>query len=461
MCGTGGPSGDDQGVHIVIIGAGEIGFYLAERLHSERHDIVVIEADPSRAAAIADSLDVQVVVGSGTSPSDLAAARIDGARMLAAVTDNDEVNLLACLLAKQAGVPATVVRIQSQELQDEPGATLRETLGVDVVIDPDRDTADEIIELVSLPGADEVYPMAGGDLTLIGAAVSDGAPIAGRTLADIAASGEGFPFLFGAITRDGRTTIPRGGQTIEAGDHVRVITRDGDRARLFRLLGLESNRARRVMVLGGGAIGSRVADRLQRSGVGVTLVERDLDRARALAEAMPRVTVVRGDITDTDLLAEENVGSTDAVVAATGEDAANVLSCAYAAAEGSRFTVAVLHRLDLLPLVRRFGIDASLSPRTASANAVLGHARGELVQVVATFLESDAEVDEIEVAEGAVAVGARLADLDLPMEFLIGAVIGADGKGVIARGATELRAGDHVIVFARPDALAEARGLFG
>ena len=447
-------------MHIVIVGAGEIGYYLAERLLAEHHDVVVIEADPARAANIGESLDVQVVVGSGTSPRNLTAARIADARMLAAVTDNDEANLIACMLAKQAGVASSVVRIQSPELQDHPGEGLRAVVGVDVVIDPDRDTADEIIELVGLPGADEVHPMAGGDLTLIGASVSEGAPIAGRTLAEIGSSGEGRPFLFGAITRNGRTTIPRGDQRILAGDHVRVISADVDRPQLFGLLGLRSTRARRVMVLGGGAIGSRVAEQLQRTGVAVTLVERDLARAEMLAERMPRVTVVQGDITDTELLAEENVGSADAVVAATGEDAANVLSCAYAAAEGARFTVAVLHRLDLLPLVRRFGIDASLSPRTASANAVLGHARGELVQVVATFLESDAEVDEIEIGPESAAVGKTLAELDLPREFLIGAVVRRGGVGEIARGSTELAAGDHIVVFARPDALAEARPLF-
>jgi trk system potassium uptake protein TrkA len=171
------------------------------------------------------------------------------------------------------------------------------------------------------------------------------------------------------------------------------------------------------------------------------------------------VTVVHGDITDTNLLTEEAVSTMDVVIAATGEDTANVLACAFAAAQGEAFTVAVLHRLALLPLVRQFGIDAALSPRTASANSVLRQLRGG-ASSVATFLESDVEVDEFVIKAGSPADGAVVRNLHLPRSVLLGAVVRSNGDNEIVRGDTRLSAGESVVLFARPAALEEVRRVF-
>ncbi len=447
-------------MHVVIIGAGEVGYFLAQRLTAERHDVVVVENDLGRAGEIAEQLDVQVVTGSGSSPVSLADAGLVNADLLAAVTQNDEVNLIASAIARGMGVPTRVVRLQNPDLRGPSGDELRAELGADLVMDPDFDTAEEILELLSSTGADEVYAVGGDDLIILGAFVAPDAPLANQRLVDIARSFEpDWNFLFGAITRDGETVIPRGNQEIRVGDHVRVLTRRSYQEDISALLGLDTGGVRRVMVLGGGAIGSAVARSLGNDGVDVVLVERDPMQAERLSRELRHVTVLRGDITDTELLAEEAVGRSDAVVAATGEDASNVLACAFARAEGAPFTIAVLHRLALLPLVRQFGINAAVSPRTASANAVLRHVRGGLS--VATFLESNAEVDELEVRPGSKADGAVVADLHIPHDILLGAVVRADGSSEIVRGATRLSAGEHVVIFARPDAVAKARETFG
>ena len=447
-------------MHVIIVGAGEVGWYLAQRLGAEGNDVVVVEQNESVAAAIGAELDVQVVVGSATVPSTLQAAGIDKCDLLAGVTQNDEVNLLASLLAKEFGVDQTVVRIQTEELRGPLGARLLSTMQADVVIDPDADTADEILELAHVSGADEVYPMSGGELLVLGAVVGPSSPFIGHDLAEIGRSFEpNWKFLFGALTRDGETVIPRGDQVIQQDDHVRVLTTRSARREIMELLGVTTRRARRVMVLGGGAVGSRVADQLQAEGATVVLLEHDGHRAKLLSERLPRVTVVQGDITDTELLLEESVSRMDLVIAATGDDASNVLACAYAAAEGDAFTVAVLHRLALLPLVRQFGIDAALSPRTASANAVLRHIRGGTASV-ATFLESDVEVNEFEIEPGSSADGHVVSDLHLPHSVLLGAVTRRDGSAEIVRGRTRLDAGDNVVVFSRPDALAATRKAF-
>ncbi len=447
-------------MHVVIVGAGEIGRFLAQRLGNEHHDVVVIELDAARAASVAEQLDVQVVVGSGSSPAALNEARIDRADLIAAVTPNDEVNMVAALLAKEHSVASTVVRLQSDELRGQAGGQIVKTIGADLVIDPDADTADEILELIHATGANEVFPMAGGDLLVIGADIGTDAPVVGRTLAEIGSAHEpNRQFVFGAISRERRALVPRGDQTLLAGDHVRILTTKNARRQALRLLGLSGSYAKRVMVLGGGRIGFRVADRLQTEGVEVVVIERDPIRAAKIAEKLRNCVVVQGEIADTDLLAEESVGRADAVIAATGEDPANVLACAFAAAEGTGFTVAVLHSLSLLPLVRRFGINAALSPRTASANAVLRHIRGGTA-AVATFLESDDEVDELEIHAGSPADGVAVADLRLPNDLVIGAVIRPGSQAEIVSGQTVLNAGDHIVVFASPDALTAAQSVF-
>ena len=447
-------------MHVIIVGAGEVGWYLAQRLGAEGNDVVIVEQNEVVAAAIGAELDVQVVVGNAIAPSTLRRAGVEKADLLAGVTQNDEVNLLASLLAKEFGVDQTVVRIQTEELRGPLGERLLETMKADVVIDPDADTADEIMELAHLSGADEVYPMSGGELVVLGAMVGESSQFVGLDLGEIGKSFEpDWKFLFGALTRDGETVIPRGDQVIEAGDHVRILTTRAARNEIMALLGVPSREVHRVMVLGGGAVGTRVAERLQGEGAIVVLVENDPARAKAISERLTRVTVVQGDIADTELLLEESVSTMDLVIAATGDDASNVLACAYAAAEGDAFTVAVLHRLALLPLVRQFGIDAALSPRTASANAVLRSIRGGTASV-ATFLESDVEVNEFEVEAGSSADGVLVADLHLPHSVLLGAVTRPEGSTEIVRGRTVLNAGDSVVVFSRPDALAATRRAF-
>ena len=448
-------------MHVVIVGAGEVGWYLAQEICAEPDlHVVVVEQNEAIAAAIGAELDVQVVIGSATLPSTLQAARIDRADLLVAVTQNDEVNLIASLLAKEAGVSQTVVRIQTEELRSESGASLRAAMRADVVIDPDADTADEIMELATLAGADEVYQMSGGDLIVLGCKIGEGSALAGSTLAEIGASFEpDWSFLFGTVTQKSETVIPRGDRRLEVGDHVRVLTSRKDGNKILELLGASHRRAKRVMVLGGGAVGSRVAERLQVVGADVVLVERDFDRARLLSERLPQITVVRGDIEDIDLLSEERISDKDLVIAATGDDAANVLACAFAATGCDTDTMAVIHRLSLLPLVRQFRINAALTPRIASANAVFKHLRSGTASV-STFLGTNIEVDEIEIEVGSKADGAVVSELHLPHSIVLGAVIRPGEPGRIIRGYTVLKAGDNVVVFARPESLPGLRKVF-
>ncbi|MEQ8718244.1 MAG: Trk system potassium transporter TrkA [Acidimicrobiales bacterium] len=446
-------------MHIIVIGAGEVGSHVAELLSAEGNDVAVVEQDAARVREVEQRLDVLAVCGSGTHPATLRSAGLDRAELLVAVSSDDEANLIACLLAKQAGVRRAIARIEAPALRGKEAAELHAAMGADLIIDPDEEVASEVMDLLDYPGASEIAVLGGGEVIVIGARLGPDAPLVGRTLGGIAAEYEPeWEFMVGAITRGEDTIIPRRNHRLEANDLVRMVVKRRARRDVLGLLGLDAARPHRVMILGGGRTGQILAGRLADRHARVSVVERDPVRAREIAEALEGVLVIEGDIGDAELLASEDVGGQDAVVAVTGEDDANILACLFAKSMGTTETIAVLHRLSLRGLLNEVGIDVALSPRTASANGVLRFVRGGVAQV-ATFLDMDVEVLELSVMDGSPGDGAVVSELGLPKEVLIGAIV-RDGKAQIARGHSELRSRDHLVVFARPQTVAAVQRLF-
>ena len=447
-------------VHVIVVGAGEVGSYIAHRLSREGHDMALVDIDPERLREVEGDLEVLTVTGSGTHPSILELAGVGRSELLVAVTSDDEVNLVASLIAKQRGVESSIVRIEAPELRGKEAARLRTVFGADLVIDPDQETAHEILELCENAGAAEVAVMAQGEAIVIGARLSARAPLVGRSLSEIAAEYEpDWEFLVGSITRGDQTVIPRADHRLAADDLVRVVCERRARNRVSKLLGLSRGLPNRVMLLGGGRTAEILARQLARRGVDVVMVERDPARARQLAERLDDALVLEGEITDADLLEEADVSRFDVVAALTGEDHANILACLYAKAAGAGETIAVVHELALLSLLGEAGVDVVLSPRTATANGVMRFVRGD-VAAVATFLEGEAEVLELEVGRDSTADDTQVKDLGLPKGVLIGAIV-RDGKAHIARGRSRLRRRDHVVVFAMPGSVDEVSRLFG
>ena len=336
---------------------------------------------------------------------------------------------------------------------------MRAAIGVDLVLDPDEQTADAIMDLLLYHGVSDVNELANGEVLVVGARLAEDAPLVGKTMAEIGAYYEPeWDFIFGALSRDGEMSVMRRDTALEPNDLLRVVCRRQGRRELMEIMGLSRTDLRRVMILGGGRTAGLLAGRLIERHVDVVIIETRYERCLELSERYAGALVLHGDITDIDVLAREDIGSFDAVVAATGEDDANVLACLYAKSEGASETIAVVHRLSLLPLLEQVGIDAALSPRTASANVVLRMVRGG-VTAVATFLEGNVEVLEFEVSSGSRADGSGVRDLHLPGQMLLAAIV-RDGKARIARGRSELRARDHVVAFVTPDCVDEVKQAF-
>jgi trk system potassium uptake protein TrkA len=444
---------------VLIVGAGEVGFHLAERLSQEQQDVILIESDPERADYAAKQLDVLTVVGNGASLPVLEKAGIKGARILLSVTSTDEVNLISCLAASRMGVDYTIARVSNPEYYHRGSVLSREALGIDLLINPERECAFETYQLLQSAAATDVAQFADGRIQLLGIRVREGAPIAGKTLARIGQELEGHHFVTVAIVHDGHTRIPGGDDRIEAGDQIYMLAPTTEVQSVPPLAGYERFALKRVMIAGGSAEGEYLAELLEQHGIECTILDHDRRRCLELAEALPRSLVLHADATDLELLEMEGVAGIDGFVACTGHDETNMLASLLAKSVGARKVVSLVHKFAYLPIVTKVGIDAAVSPRMSTVNAILRYVRRGRVMTVAALKGNDAEAIEFNVAGGTPVTRAPLRDLDFPAGAVVGAILRGEDI-LMPRGDDEIRAGDEVIVFALPEAVGAVEHLF-
>jgi trk system potassium uptake protein len=446
-------------VRILILGAGDVGFHLAQQLAQEGHDVVVIEQDRERARVIQDSMDALVIEGNGASLVTLEQAGIGRTDLLLAVTSQDEINLMACLSAAQYSVPTRIARVSKPDYYDHTGILPPERLGVDLMINPERECAIETYQLLQSAAATEFAQFEGGLVQLIGLQVKPGAPIAGRTLAELGGDRRRSRYLVAAIVRDGRTIVPKGADRVEAGDQIFVMGEPRYLPEVFPDAGHAGFNLRRVVIAGGSREGLLLAQMLEAHHIGCTILELNRARAVTLAESLQSTLVLHGDATDLDLLEMEGIGEADGFVAFTGSDETNMLSCLLAKNLGTHKVIALIERMNYIPLVTRVGIDAAVSPRLSTVNAILSYVRRGSVLSVATLKGTAAEAIEFDVSARYPYAGVPLAEVRFPAGSLIGAIVRGD-RVLIPRGTDSVRVGDRVIVLAIRGSIQEVEALF-
>lgn len=442
-------------MRIVIVGAGAVGLYLAEKFSLEGHDVVLVEADAERAAEAQAAIDCLVIVGNGASAETLRNASLEDADLLIAVSSSDAVNVLACAAGTRLNIPRKVARVEDPLLKAEV-----EALGVDLVIDPGEAAARELLKLATSGDIAEKIEFANGELVLLGAYIDPEAPFVGSTLSDLRESLPGWDWLVVAVIRHGVTHIARGATTLEAHDHILMMAKAGSAEQAYRWLGLSSRPAEKVIVLGSTRVAKLTAGMLVEHGITTTLIEPDRDRCRSIAVEIPGVLVVRGDTVDPRLLLSEGVAVADTVMALTGWDGENVLGALVAKSLGAREVIVRFTNTKLIGLVSGIGIDATVSSRLSAANEILRFVRRGVIHSVATFSDSDAEAIEFEVRGTSPAIGKTLAELRLPHTLIIGGVQ-RGGEVFVPSGSTRIEEGDHLIVVALPEAISIAERLTG
>lgn len=406
----------------------------------------MIDRAAGRLSEIERNLDVMAIHGNGASLRVLEQAGVSGASLVIAVTDLDEVNMLACMLAKQAGAHTTIARVRDPDYDTDLALASDGTYaGVDVTINPDHQAAVDIARLIKNPDSSEFDYLAGGKVQILSYTVEPDSPVAHTRVRELNIA----TATLVAILRNGDVLIPRGDTDILPGDKVFVVGRRGVPSVFGWRAGREATRLRTVSIMGGSSIGyylARAVEPLAAHGVQLKLFEKDDERCRTLAEAFPRLTVIQGDPSNLEVLQDENAEGSDAAAVVGDSDQSNLLTGYLLKRMGVPRVVVSLKRTEYLPFTGPMDLDGTVVPRVSAAAAILKIIRGDRVLSLALLKEARAEVLEVLASEDCPACGIPLRDLGVPTGAVIGVLV-RGGQVIVPRGDTRILPGDHVIVF--------------
>ena len=433
---------------IVVVGAGKVGYSLAQRLAQDQHDVYVIEKNGDRIKNLENSLDVNLVQGNGSSISLLQEIGIADMGMLIAVTDSDEVNMLACMLGKAAGIPKTIARVRDNEYDSGTNASIRERLGIDLFINPEMVTAQEIYKVLKTPAALDVEDFASGAVRLVEFKIRNNLNVTGIPLRKLELPPN---VLVVGIMRGGEMIIPHGESTLEYLDNVFFLGAKESIDQVEVWLNEVSRPTQRVVIIGAGLIGRNLTLLLEADGYDVKVIEKDLDRCEQLAALVSRSIVIHGDGTDIDLLQAEEISDNDVIICLTDDDKLNLLVALLAKHLGVPKTFVRVGRLEYITLMEQVGIDVVFSPRLLTSGQILRLIReGENLINIFTFEGSKAEAIEISITNRSNLMNQYLKDLKFPGKSLVGAVV-RDNRTIVPKGDTQLVEGDHIVIFTLPE----------
>lgn len=432
-------------MRVVIVGAGKLGYTTADLLSREKFEVVVIDKEDDQLDAIKNNLDVLTINANGASPITMNDPDVNGADVLIAVTASDEVNMVACVLAKRHGIKHTIARIRDMQFMGVAKDYVKETFDIDLMLNPELITANEIHRILTMPAALDVEDFAHGKIRLFEAKINQRSKLAGIAIKNLKLP-KGV--LIGLILRDHRMIIPHGNDVLEVHDNAYFI---GFPEAIEKFSGKfvrqEAGKLERVMIIGAGRIGRSLAVKLSERGIFVKVIEKDRDRCAEVAELLTGSSMaILGDGTNIDLLTEEGIANADAVVCLTEDDKLNLMMALLSKHLGAKKTVVRVYRTEYAELIEKVGVDIVVSARLLAASEVLAYVRRGGVVSVSILEGAKAEAVEVIVQPNAKVAGKRLMDVGLPKECLVCAYVHGD-RAAIPNGQTVLMPGDRAILF--------------
>ena len=440
-------------MRIVIIGAGQVGSFLARNL-SSAHEIVVIEKDRETVERLREVLDVLIIEGDGDNPEILKQAEIEKSDIMLAVSGDDKTNILASSWSAAVGVPKIIVRIRDRNYLDYPKILERPKV---YIVHPGAIMAEKIISLISSPYAWKTETLAMGKIKMLKLKVEENTPIVGRQLKDL---GPAKAWIFVALSKNGEITIPTGETRLQPGDYIFALGVPDVLSKLKELFDVEDSPVKSVVIVGCGRLGLGVAKALSEKGIKVKLIDSDPERATVAAEEMHEVLVFKGGATDTETLKEAGVESADYFIALTGDDENNVLSALLAKNLGAQRTTVLYTKPDYIDVIEAIGVDRAISVRLSVANEILSLLHIGGVAQVALVEEGRAEVIEVDINQKSKILGKPLKDIDFPEGAIVGIVL-RHNEVVIPRGDYVPEIDDKVIIFTLPEALSKVENIVG
>ncbi len=437
-------------MHIIIVGGGGVGYQLAHNLSEHHQDVVVIEKSDEIANRFKESLDVMVLVANGASAAALELAGVKSASMLIAVTDSDEVNIIACILASQYSVPQIICRIRNPEHYDETFGINPRKLGISSVINPEQVAATEISKMLHFPEASEIEYFAQGKVLLLGITVGAAAHITGVPLRQLPLAPDSV--IVGINKPNGKFIIPDGNNVIEPGSKIYLLGKTKTLKDGGILLNHEEARIEQVTILGGGMVGRRLALLLEasRQPFSVKLIDKDEKRCEELSRELKNTLILQGDVTEFAMLKEEELSNADAVVAAAGDDRNNIVSALLAQRFGVKKIICEVKKSQYVSVYNTLGIHTLINPRMLAVAHILRLTkRGEVVAL--SILQGEkAEAFELVLPVNSGVVNKQIRKLNFPRGLTIGSIV-RNEEVLVPSGDTVLLPADHLIIFSLPE----------
>lgn len=435
---------------ILILGAGQVGSTVAESLVSEANDITVVDADGLKLQQLQDRLDLRTLTGNASHPSILEQAGIADSDMLLAVTQSDEVNMLACKLAASLyNTPTRIARIRATEFLERPEVFSKDNFCVDFSICPEQILTEYISKLIEFPEALQVLEFANKKAKLVAVRAFAGGPLVGNPLSFLQTHMPQVDARVAAIFRKDRAIVPTGETVVEEGDEIFFIAATKNIRSVLSEMRRMDKPSKRVMIVGGGNIGRRLAKALERD-YQVKLIEYNKKSCTRLAQELTKTLVLNGDGTDEKLMQQEHVEDVDVFCALTNDDENNIMSALLAKQGGARKVIALINRSAYVDLVQGGKIDIALSPAQVTIGSLLAYVRQGDVAAVHSLRRGAAEALEL-VAHGerksSRVVGRRIDEIQLPPGATIGAVVRRGEEVIMGHGDVVIEAEDHVVVF--------------
>ncbi len=455
---------------ILIVGLGGVGFYLAKRLVDEEYAVTIIESDSRLINQATTQIDARLIKGDGMSMNCWRQAEAGDMDYMIAVTDNDAVNMMASIIGHKFGIERKIARIRSLDFGKPDSIVSKRDLHLDLAIYPEELAAQEIVRLIERNSTNEVIETADGEIQVLAAEIDSLSPWAHKDLKTIARGHDSFFFRVVAIARGIKTIIPQGDDELLPDDHVCIMVKKRDLSSLMKLMGLRETKSHKVLILGGGLVGSRVASLLEKS-VQVILVEKDEKRAEELVTMLPHTEVLNGDGSDAEVLTMAGLFGADTLVTLTGENETNIMTCLlakhliknqneYSTVPRTR-TVSLVSKEDYLVLASSTGSDIALNKKVMAASEILKYIRGLEFRAVAHLHGFDAEVVELVAAPKSAITTKPLSQLDQYYQdkMIIGGVH-RNGSWHIGVGDTVIEGDERVIVVCASRDLKIIRKLF-
>lgn len=439
-------------MRVIICGGDLVGSSIASYLSKENNDVTVVDGDANVLAQINNAMDVNTITGHPSDPEVLNAAGANESDLIIAVTENDEVNMVACQVGHSLfGIPKKIARIRRQQYLDPSWSNLfsRAHMPIDVIISPEVLIAQDIVQRLSIPGTTTAIRLANGNAHLIGVICSEDCPVLHTQLGQLDKLFPDLSFSIVSITRNHRTIIPDENDMLETGDEAYIVVDTNHLRRVMAAFGHLEKEARRVIISGGGRIGLSLVRQLQETvpDIQLKIIELDEDRAQFLSEQLENIIILNGNTLEREIMNEASITTAETFIALTDDDESNILGSLLAKQYGCERVITLVNNHAYYPLVGSLGIDVMVSPKSIIVANTMQHIRRGRIKGIHNLRDGEFELMEIEISESSRVANKKIEDIELPSSVVIGAVV-RDNKLIIPHTGLCLLPKDHAIIMA-------------